>query len=70
MVEGFEFIHLVPYADKVFVTYEGRNTGCHRFRNTEILVVRDGQITDAEVYFGWSIPHEARPGSSIDSAQA
>ena len=69
-VESFEFIHLVPCADKVFVTYEGRNTDGHGFRNTEILVVRDGQITDAEVYFGWLIPHEARPGGFIDSTQA
>jgi len=69
-VEGFEFIHLLPHGDKVFVTYEGRNTDGHRFRNTEILVVRNGQITDAEVYFGWSIPHDARPGGFIDGTQA
>ncbi|MDR6633561.1 ketosteroid isomerase-like protein [Phyllobacterium sp. 1468] len=69
-VEGFEFIHLLPCGDKVFVTYEGRNTDGHRFRNTEILVVRNGQITDAEVYFGWSIPHDARPGGFIDGTQA
>jgi predicted enzyme related to lactoylglutathione lyase len=25
-IEGFDFIHLVPEGDKVFVTYEGRNT--------------------------------------------
>src|SRR5687768_15972975 len=37
VIEGFDFIHLVTHADRVFVTYEGRNTTGHRFRNTEIL---------------------------------
>ena len=64
--EGFDFIHLVADGDRVFVTYEGRATGGKRFRNTEILTFRGGQIIDAEVYFGWSIPHDARPGGFVD----
>jgi ketosteroid isomerase-like protein len=67
-VGGFEYIHLVPHDGKVFVTYEGRSTGGRRFRNTEILTIRDGQITEAEVYFGWSIPHEAKPGGFVEPA--
>ncbi len=51
-IEGFDFIHLVPESDKVFVTYEGRSTGGHRFRNTEIVTVRGDQIVEVEVYFG------------------
>ena len=39
-IEGFEFIQLVPHADRVFVTYEGRNIDGRRFRNTEILTMR------------------------------
>jgi ketosteroid isomerase-like protein len=66
-IEGFDFIHLVPDGERVFVTYEGRGGG-RRFRNTEILTVKDGRITDAEVYFGWTIPHEARPGGFVDEA--
>ena len=66
-IEGFDFIHLVPDGERVFVTYEGRGGG-RRFRNTEILTVKDGRITDAEVYFGWTIPHEARPGGFVDAA--
>ncbi len=66
-VEGFDFIHLVPDGERVFVTYEGRGAG-RRFRNTEILTVKDGRITEAEVYFGWTIPHEARPGGFVDAA--
>jgi hypothetical protein len=30
--------------------------------------VRAGQIHNAEVYFGWSIPHEAKPGGFVDKA--
>jgi len=28
--------------------------------------VRDGQIVEVEVYFGWSIPHEAKPGGFVE----
>jgi hypothetical protein len=34
VIERFDFAHLVTDADRVFVTYEGRNTNGHRFRNT------------------------------------
>lgn len=69
-ITGFDFIHIVPKGDQVFVTYEGHGTGGHRFRNTEILTVRKGQIVEAEVYFGWSIPHKAPEGGFIDGNQA
>ena len=52
--------------DRVLVTYEGRAVGGGRFRNTEILTLREGQIIDVEVYFGWSIPHPARDGAFVD----
>jgi len=65
-IAGFEFINLVPDGDRVFVTYEGRNTNGHRFRNTEILTIRNAQIVDVEVYFGWSIPHRAPQGGFVD----
>ena len=58
----FEFIHVLPHGEKVFVTYEGTNTSGHGFRNTEILTVRQEKIVEVEVYFGWSIPHEAPEG--------
>jgi ketosteroid isomerase-like protein len=63
--EGFDFIHLVADGERVFVTYEGRARG-RRFRNTELVTVKNGQITDVEVYFGWTIPHEAPPGGFVD----
>lgn len=65
-IAGFEFIHMVPSGDRVFVTYEAQSTSGKRFRNTEILTVRGGQIVEAEVYFGWTIPHEAPEGNFIN----
>ncbi len=65
-IEAFDFINLVTDADRVFVTYEGRNTNGHRFRNTEILTIRDNHIVDVEVYFGWSLPHAAPQGGFVD----
>ena len=54
--------------DRVFVTYEGRNTNGRRFRNTEILTIRDQHIVDVEVYFGWSLPHKAPQGGFVHDA--
>jgi ketosteroid isomerase-like protein len=65
MIDRFEFIHTVLDGDRVFVTYEGRSNTGKRFRNSEILTVHEGKIVEAEVYFGWTIPHEAAEGSFI-----
>ena len=62
----FDFKYLAADGDRVFVTYEGRTTSGKNFRNTEVLMVRGGKITDAEVYFGWTIPHEAADGGFVD----
>lgn len=66
--EGFDFIHLVPRGEHVFVTYEARGAGGHRFRNTEIITVRGAQIVEVEVYFGWDLPHRAAVGGFVDKA--
>jgi len=39
-------------------------------RNTEIFTLRNGKIVDVEVYFGWSIPHEAPEDGFVKSARA
>ena len=65
-IASFDFVHLVPDGERVFVTYEGRSTAGHRFRNTEIVTIRGRQIVDVEVYFGWSVPYEAPVGGFID----
>ena len=64
--EGFELIHLAPNGERVFVTYEARGAGGHRFRNTEIITVRGTQIVEVEVYFGWDLPHKAQVGGFVD----
>ena len=67
-ITGFAFIDVVQNGDRVFVTYEGSSRSGRGFRNTEILTVRDGRLVEAEVYFGWSLPHEAPPGGFRDAA--
>jgi len=64
-IKGFDYINLVRDGKRVFVTYEGHSTKGNRFRNTEILSVDNGQIVEVEVYFGWSIPHKAKPGGFV-----
>ena len=64
-IKGFDFINVVRNGERVFVTYEGHSARGNTFRNTEIVTVRGGKIVDVEVYFGWPIPHKARPGSFL-----
>ena len=64
-IDAFDFVHHFTEGDRVFVTYEARNTNGHRFRNTEILTIRNQLIVDVEVYFGWSLPHTAPQGGFI-----
>jgi ketosteroid isomerase-like protein len=67
VIADFDLIHVVPEGDKVFVTYVARTSDGRRFRNTEIVTVRGRQITEVEVYFGWSLPHEAPRGKFIEA---
>jgi hypothetical protein len=67
-IADFEFINLVADRGRVFVTYEGRRADGRVFRNSEIVTVRKNQIIDVEVYFGWSIPHEAKPGGFLEQS--
>jgi ketosteroid isomerase-like protein len=65
---GFEFIAVVPDNDRVYVTYIGRSDLGRRFQNTEVLTIRGGKIVEAEVYFGWNVPHPAPPGGFVQNA--
>ena len=65
-ITGFDFIRVIEAGDDVIVTYEGKSARGRTFRNTECLSIRDGQIVEVEVYFGWSIPHEAEDGGFIN----
>jgi ketosteroid isomerase-like protein len=64
-IADFDFINLARDGDRAFVTYEGRRTDGERFRNTEILTVSNGKVVEVEVYFGWSVPHEAPGGGFV-----
>ncbi len=66
---GFDFVNLVADGNRVFVTYEARTTNGRQFRSTEILTIRDRQVVDVEVYFGWALPHRAAPGGFVDVSE-
>jgi ketosteroid isomerase-like protein len=67
-IAGFDFIAVVPSGDRVYVTYVGHGDSGRSFRNTEMLTVRDGKIVEAEVYFGWSVPHPAPSRGFVEEA--
>jgi ketosteroid isomerase-like protein len=66
-IASFDYKHVAVDGERVFVTYEAVSTTGKRFRNTELLTVRDGRIVEVEVYFGWNLPHKAPPGSFVDT---
>jgi len=68
-IEKFDFVNLVPSGDRVFATYVGRMDG-NDVQDFEIATVHDSKIVDVEVYFGWSIPHKAKPGGFVDESAA
>lgn len=63
---GMAVIHGAEAGDWAFITYEGV-AGEKRFRNTEAHRVVNGRIVETEVYFGWNIPHEAKPGGYVEA---
>lgn len=67
-ITDFRLVRLIEDGEQVIVTYEGERDSGPRFRNTEVLTIRDGRIAEVEVYFGWNVPHEAPPGESLDAA--
>ncbi|KVL37804.1 nuclear transport factor 2 family protein [Burkholderia sp. MSMB1835] len=69
MLAGFEFVDVAVHGDYVFVVYEAVTTAGRRFRNAERLRIRDGRIVEAEVYFGWYVPHPAPDGGFIESGR-
>jgi ketosteroid isomerase-like protein len=64
-IAEFEFVGVVPDNDRVYVTYIGRMDSGRRFQNTEVLTVRGAKIVEAQVYFGWSLPHPAPSGGFL-----
>lgn len=60
-----DFTRVFVNGDVVLITYETRMNDGKRFRNTEVFTVKGGKVSDVEVYFGWSIPHDAAAGKFI-----
>ena len=53
--QQFEFVRVIQSGDEVIVTYEMTRADGARGCNTEILTFTGGQISSAEVYFGWNV---------------
>ncbi|MEV0375878.1 nuclear transport factor 2 family protein [Streptomyces sp. NPDC050636] len=54
-----EILDTVPAGDgRVFVRYEYELKTGARHRNVEVMTVRDGRITETQVYFGGRFPRE------------
>ena len=68
-IGSFDFVRVVSNGEEVFVTYECTTKDHRRFRNTEVLTIREAQIVNVEVYFGWTLPHEAAKGGFINEAK-
>ncbi|SAK92285.1 SnoaL-like domain protein [Caballeronia pedi] len=65
VTDDFRFVPLLRDGEHVFVTYDLRMKDGSAFRNSEILTVRNGRLTEAQVFFGWMLPHEAPEGGSL-----
>jgi len=66
--KSFRVEKIFPVGDECFVAYEGERTSGAKFRNTEFIRIKDGQITHIDVYFGpdqgdTPFPHVPPPNS-------
>jgi ketosteroid isomerase-like protein len=64
-MDAIDIIHAVEDGERVFVTYDARMKDGKAFRNTELLNVREGKLIEAQVFFGWTLPHEASEGGFV-----
>ena len=63
-MSALHIIELVDHGDRAFMLYEA-DMGAKRVRNCEMHTARDGKLVAVEVYFGWDVPHPARPGGFV-----
>ena len=47
-----DFVFTSPQGDDVFALYEYELEGGQRYRNTEVITVQDGRLTESQVFFG------------------
>jgi len=57
----YDMVKLAVIGEEVFACYECRTKDNRHFRNTELIRVKDGRITNVEVFFGLTVQV---PGSS------
>ena len=69
-IVGRKMIQILADGERVFVIYELAWTTGRASRNTELFTLRNGKIVGVEVYFGWSIPHEAPEGGFVETTRA
>jgi ketosteroid isomerase-like protein len=65
-ISGIDLKRLIPDGHLVLVTYELTMKDGRKFRNTEAITLREAQVKEVEVYFGWDIPHKAPDGGFVD----
>jgi ketosteroid isomerase-like protein len=66
--QEFKLTDAIADGERVFVTYEILTRNGERFRNAEVLTVRNGRVSAVEVYFGWDIPHRVAQGQHAERA--
>jgi ketosteroid isomerase-like protein len=64
---AFDLVLAAAEHDRAFIVYEATTKSGKRFRNCEVHTVRSGRLVATEVYFGWDLPHKAKPGGFIDA---
>jgi ketosteroid isomerase-like protein len=64
-MKDISIVAMAQDGDRVFVTYDARMMDGRAFRNTELLTIRDGKLVEAQVFFGWTLPHEAQEGGFL-----
>src|SRR5687767_2014837 len=69
-IRAMDMQYIATFGERVFVTYEGVRSDGTRFRNTEMLRFKEGQLCEVEVYFGWNVPHPAAPGTHVSPEEA
>lgn len=67
-IRSLDLKRVVSDGATVFVTYELTFQDGNRLRNSEVVTVRDNQVIEVEVYFGWTLPHRAPVGSYLEGA--
>ena len=65
-IVAIEIKRTVDDGDHVFVVSEIRMKKGKGMRNCELHTVHDSKVTEIEVYFGWTVPHEASPGGHVE----